>query len=97
MACKLRRYYRTVLLAAAWVPFNALPMQTEKTAPLGNEAEPAPVPVDGVEAEVDLALIEFLGQWETDDGEWLAPSDLADEAFVELIEAMGSLETEQID
>jgi hypothetical protein len=70
-------------------------MQLEEAAPAGNGIEPAPA--EGVEAEVDLGLLEFLGQWETDDGEWLAPSDLADETFVELIEAMGSMEIEEID
>jgi hypothetical protein len=97
MPCKLRWCYRTVLLAAAWMPCNVFPAQLEEATPLVNEAEPAPVPADNVEAGVDLALIEFLGQWETDDGEWLAPSDLADEAFVELIETMGYLEAEEID
>jgi hypothetical protein len=97
MACKLRRCCRSVFLAAVWMPFSAFPAQIEKAAPLSNEAELAPVPADSAEAEVDLALIEFLGQWETDDGEWLAPSDLADEAFVELIETMGYLEAEEID
>ena len=97
MGCKLRWCFRSVLLAAAWVPFSAFPAQLEKAPPLSNELELAPVPADGAEAEVDLALIEFLGQWETDDGEWLAPSDLADEAFVELIETMGYLEAEEID
>lgn len=97
MACKLRRCCHAVLLVAAWVPFNAFPMQFEKAVPVGEEAELAPAQTDGTEAEVDLAFIEFLGQWETDDGEWFAPSDLSDEAFVELIETIGSLETEQID
>ncbi len=29
--------------------------------------------------ELDLELLEFLGSWETDDGEWIDPTMLADE------------------
>ncbi|PCH60205.1 MAG: hypothetical protein COC19_06195 [SAR86 cluster bacterium] len=29
-----------------------------------------------------LELLEFLGQWETDAGEWVNPNDLNDDAFV---------------
>ena len=94
MGCNLRRFFQASLLAAVWMPCDTFPMQAEVSENLAQEAEPA---VNNGEAEVDLALIEFLGQWETDDGEWIAPSDLADESFVELIETMGSLEIEEID
>ncbi len=40
------------------------------------------------ESAPSLELLEFLGQWETDEGEWISPSDLADENFVELIETV---------
>ncbi len=30
------------------------------------------------ESEPDMALLEFLGEWETEDGEWLDPTSLED-------------------
>ena len=39
-------------------------------------AEPELVDPD---LEGDLELLEFLGSWETDDGEWIDPTMLADE------------------
>ncbi len=39
-------------------------------------AEPELVDPD---LESDLELLEFLGSWETDDGEWIDPTMLADE------------------
>ncbi len=35
----------------------------------------------------DLELIEFLGQWETDDGEWIDPNSLAGNEFAGLLNA----------
>lgn len=34
-----------------------------------------------------LELLEFLGQWETDEGEWIDPSELDNDKFVELLDA----------
>ena len=31
-------------------------------------------------------LLEFLGEWETVDGEWIDPADLEDEDFAELLQ-----------
>lgn len=95
MAGKLKRYCRAVLCVAIAVPVIAFSMQAEEAPDVVDGAELASE--QNVEVEIDLALIEFLGQWETDDGEWLAPSDLADETFVELIDAMESWEIEEID
>lgn len=95
MDYKLKRCLQAALLAAAWLPYNALAAQLGDAEPSGDSAKPAPA--DSVEVEVDLAFIEFLGQWEADDGEWIAPSDLSDEIFVELIETMATVESEQID
>lgn len=33
------------------------------------------------EEQIDLALLEFLGAWETDEGEWIAPEELEDSAY----------------
>ena len=32
-----------------------------------------------------LELLEFLGEWETGDGEWLDPAELEDDDFAKLI------------
>ena len=95
MDCKLLRVCKTALLAFLWMPSYGFPIQSDTTVPVVVETEAAPFASN--EEEADLALIEFLGQWETDDGEWLPPSELADEAFVELLDTMGSLEIEAID
>lgn len=93
MACNLRRFFLAATLFAAWVSCTAMATQSEEIVAAGSDV----ITAVADEAEVDIALIEFLGQWETDDGEWIAPSDLADETFVELIETVGSLEIEEID
>jgi hypothetical protein len=35
--------------------------------------------------EPDLELLEFLGSFETDDGEWIAPDSLLDSNFQQLL------------
>lgn len=35
-----------------------------------------------------LELLEFLGQWETDDGEWIDPQALEDPELASLLEAV---------
>jgi hypothetical protein len=42
-----------------------------------------------------IEFLEFLGQWETDEGEWIAPEELADDEFAQLLEA--AFETENDD
>lgn len=93
MACNLRRFCQAAVLLAVWMTCTAMAMQPEEIVASGAEL----IPAVADDADVDLAFIEFLGQWETDDGEWIAPSDLADETFVELIETVGILEIEEID
>ena len=39
-----------------------------------------------------MAFLEFLGEWETDQGEWIDPIELEDEEFARLIET--SIETD---
>ncbi len=36
-------------------------------------------------SEPDLALLEFLGSFETDNGEWIAPDSLLDSNFQQLL------------
>lgn len=93
MACNLRRLFLAAAMFAAWTSCIAMATQSEEIAAAGSDV----IAAVADEAEVDIGLIEFLGQWETDDGEWIAPSDLADETFVELIETVGSVEIEEID
>ncbi len=51
------------------------------------QVEPSLSGSETEEAPPSLEFLEFLGQWETDEGEWIAPEDLADENFVDLIES----------
>lgn len=44
-----------------------------------------------------LELLEFLGQWETDDGEWIDPQELEDPALVNLLEAVMATETAPVE
>lgn len=52
----------------------------------------------GAELELDdafdpsLEFLEFLGQWETGDGEWLSPTDLVDESFGQLLDTLNEQE-----
>ncbi|MDX8412348.1 MAG: hypothetical protein R8K46_10845 [Mariprofundaceae bacterium] len=39
----------------------------------------APATAGEDEQEADLALIEFLGEWEADDGSWVDPFSLGEE------------------
>ncbi|MDO9319915.1 MAG: hypothetical protein Q7V56_17205 [Gammaproteobacteria bacterium] len=49
------------------------------------------------EAPPPLELLEFLGQWETDDGEWIDPQELEDPALVNLLEAALAPETAPVE
>lgn len=45
-----------------------------------------------------LEFLEFLGQWETDEGEWLPPEQLVDGEFVQLLDAaMISIPSQETD
>ncbi len=39
-----------------------------------------------------IAFLEFLGEWETDDGEWIDPVELENEEIGQLIETTTSSE-----
>lgn len=51
--------------------------------------EPLVVPPSPAEEQalepVDIGFLEFLGQWETDTGHWIAPEDLVDDSIADLI------------
>tara|TARA_R110002073_G_scaffold221415_3_gene381553 strand:- start:88 stop:315 length:228 start_codon:yes stop_codon:yes gene_type:complete len=42
----------------------------------------------------DLEFLEFLGQFETDAGEWIDPDSLAAEEFTELLDASSNIESD---
>lgn len=52
--------------------------------PLINAADNATVP-DTEAAQPDLEFLEFLGQFETDDGQWIDPGSLLAEEFEDLL------------
>jgi hypothetical protein len=68
------------------------PAQTASPAPEGPAAQQ-----QEQEQGPSLELLEFLGQWETDDGEWIAPQDLADAEFGLLLDASLEIEPEESD
>lgn len=50
---------------------------------------------ESVETEFpDLELLEFLGQFATDDGDWLEPSSLLSDVFEQLLDAATEKETQ---
>ena len=63
--------------------------QQAAAADAAQQPSQATTPPAGAEGEDDppsLDFLEFLGQWETDEGEWISPEDLANDDFVELID-----------
>lgn len=54
-------------------------------------------PDSGTEGTPSIEFLEFLGQWETDEGEWIAPQDLADDEFAQLINTALDTEPEKSD
>jgi len=54
---------------------------------------------DGVEgpAMPDLEFLEFLGQFETDEGEWIDPGSLLAEEFTDLLDAAIATESDSTD
>ena len=49
----------------------------------------APIAHSQTEQEAEIPteeLLEFLGEWETEDGEWLDPEELEEEDFAELLQ-----------
>jgi hypothetical protein len=48
---------------------------------------PEPQAADVQEETPSIEFLEFLGEWQTDEGEWIAPEELADDEFAQLLEA----------
>lgn len=68
---------------------------------LAQSATPAPVDAASHASQEEqgpsLELLEFLGQWETDDGEWIAPQELADAEFGLLLDTSLEIEPDESD
>jgi hypothetical protein len=88
MACRTEAALRALVLMLALPGGGMAVAQGTPPAPEGVAAQQPPQSEQGP----SLELLEFLGQWETDNGEWIAPEDLADAEFGLLLDA--SLETE---
>jgi len=97
MACNSKHYYQVLLYASVALSLNSI-AAPEQDASISVEEEQSDAFLEeAAQEQIDLSLIEFLGQWETDDGLWISPADLADDGFIELIETAESLEMEEID
>jgi len=48
-------------------------------------------------ATPDLELLEFLGSWETSDGQWIDPLELAEPSMIERLRGLGTLERENLE
>lgn len=55
---------------------------------LGKDSETVTTP--------DLELLEFLGSWETSDGQWIDPLELAAPSMIERLRGSGTLELENL-
>lgn len=91
MACSIRHLAPAWLLLLVCSPLWAGLVQQANDEPV--ESPQNPIPVES-QVPVDIGFLEFLGQWETDDGQWIAPEDLADENFAALIADMVQMEDE---
>ena len=95
MVCRTEPAARCVCLILALGWGSALVAQG------GALATPAPT-LESQAASVQeeapsIEFLEFLGQWETDEGEWIAPEELADDGFAQLLEAAFETENEDSD
>ncbi len=92
MACRTEASLRVLVLMLGLLGSALAPAQTASPAPEGPAAQQ-----QEQEQGPSLELLEFLGQWETDDGEWIAPQDLADAEFGLLLDASLEIEPEESD
>ncbi len=81
--------YRTKLLASCFTVAVWCPVEAQTDANAGPEVSTEPASVEGKQEVSDpsIELLEFLGQWVTDEGQWIDPNDLAVEEFALLLDA----------
>jgi len=95
MGCKIERAWHLLSLLLGIGCGPQLLAQEQAVPPL---APPADVQWGVVQEEVpSIEFLEFLGQWETEEGEWIAPEDLADEEFAQLLDTEFESEIEDSD
>jgi len=70
-------YFKTAVLLCA-LNYTGAGFTAENESPDENEQTP------------DLELLEFLGQFQTDAGEWIAPASLLSDEFQELLDSMAT-------
>lgn len=95
MVCRTEQAVRGVCLTLALGWGSALLAQSGALATPAPASESQATPVQ--EAAPSIEFLEFLGQWETDEGEWIAPEELADDEFAQLLEAAFETEIEDSD
>ncbi len=93
MACRTETALRALALTLGLLGAAFVLAQDGSPPPEGAGTEPSAQQEQGP----SLELLEFLGQWETDDGEWIAPQDLADAEFGLLLDASLEIEPEDSD
>ncbi len=93
MACRTDAVLRGIVLTLGLLGSGLALGQGGSPAP----ASPATEPSAQAEQGPSLELLEFLGQWETDDGEWIAPEYLADAEFGLLLDASLEIEPDESD
>lgn len=84
MVCRYKRLLSALALSLGFCHASALFAQS--TTDLQQAPPSADISEFGGEAAPSIEFLDFLGQWEADDGEWIAPEDLADEEFARLID-----------
>jgi len=84
MACKTERLLLWVCLTLSLCGASPLFAQGAEEEPDSAQAQTHSSLEQG--AAPSIEFLEFLGQWETDDGEWMAPEELANEEFALLLE-----------
>ncbi len=93
MACRTDAALRSFVLMLGLLCSALVSAQTASPTPAGLATQPP----QEQEQSPSLELLEFLGQWETDDGEWIAPEDLADAEFGLLLDASLVIEPDESD
>ncbi len=94
MECQIRDLSEKQNGSRSAISFLGLLLLGMLSAGYGAEQE-----TDGVEGPVmpDLEFLEFLGQFETDEGEWIDPGSLLTKEFTDLLDAAIAAEPDSTD
>jgi len=81
------------VFGCGWIPFVLAQNQAGATVSPQADAQ-----VGLLQDDVpSIEFLEFLGQWETEEGEWIAPEDLANDEMAQLLESAFESEIEDSD